>query len=262
MVRRARSFSSSGVISCHYNCEMAQLYAGTSGFAYPSWKPAFYPAGLPDKRFLEHYATRLNSVEINYTYHRTPSAATLEKWVRATPEHFRFALKAHMRLTHVMRLRNAQEATDLFVRAIDPLRAVKRLGPLLFQLPPNLKCDVNLLDDYVSALPKDLQYAFEFRHESWLQEPVYEVLRRHGISLCVAESERMEAPEVITAGFVYYRLRKPEYSSEDLDEIARRSNALVAEGRTLYLMFKHEETPEGALNAERVLTQVRARAAS
>jgi uncharacterized protein YecE (DUF72 family) len=241
---------------------MAQLYAGTSGFAYPTWKPDFYPAGLPEKRFLEHYSTRLNSVEVNYTYHRTPSAATLENWVRATPEHFRFALKAHMRLTHVMRLRNAQEATELFLRAIDPLRALKRLGPLLFQLPPNLKCDVSLLDDYVSALPQDLQYAFEFRHPSWLQDSIYDVLRRHGISLCVAESERLEVPEVITADFVYYRLRKPEYSTADLDEIAARARALVAEGRTLYLMFKHVETPVGALNAERVLKQARASTAA
>jgi uncharacterized protein YecE (DUF72 family) len=124
-----------------------------------------------------------------------------------------------------------------------------------------LKCDVNLLEEYVSALPGDLQYAFEFRHASWLQEPVYDVLRRHGISLCVAESERLEVPEVITAAFVYYRLRKPEYSASDLDEIAARARALVADGRTLYLMFKHEETPEGALNAERVLAQVRTAAA-
>jgi uncharacterized protein YecE (DUF72 family) len=232
---------------------MAQLYAGTSGFAYPSWKPAFYPAGLPDKKFLEHYATRLNSVEINYTYRRTPTLATLEGWVRATPEHFRFALKAHMRLTHVMRLRNAQEATELFLKAIDPLRAVRRLGPLLFQLPPTLKCDVPLLEDYVAALPRDLQYAFEFRHTSWLQDPVYDVLRRYGVSLCVAESEKLDVPEVITADFVYYRLRKPDYSEADVAEIGARARALVAEGRNLYLMFKHEETPEGALNAERVL---------
>jgi uncharacterized protein YecE (DUF72 family) len=240
---------------------MAQLYAGTSGFAYPSWKPAFYPEGLPDKRFLEHYATRLNSVEINYTYHRTPTAATLEGWVRATPAHFRFALKAHMRLTHVLRLRNAGEATEFFLRAIDPLRAVKRLGPLLFQLPPNFKCDVSLLEEYLSSLPGDLQYAFEFRHESWLQEAVYDLLRRHGVSLCVAESEKLEIPEVITADFVYYRLRKPEYTDRDIDEIVARARALSAQGRTLYLMFKHEETPEGALNAERVLTRVSAAAA-
>lgn len=233
---------------------MAQLYAGTSGFAYPSWKPAFYPAGLPDKKFLEHYATRLNSVEVNYTYHRTPTLSTLEGWVRSTPEHFRFALKAHMRLTHVLRLRNAQEATELFLKAIDPLRAVRRLGPLLFQLPPSLKCDVPLLEEYVALLPRDLQYAFEFRHASWLVDPVYEVLRKYGISLCVAESEKLEVPEVITADFVYYRLRKPDYSEADVAEIGARARALVGEGRTLYLMFKHEESPEGALNAERVLT--------
>jgi uncharacterized protein YecE (DUF72 family) len=239
---------------------MAQLYAGTSGFAYPSWKPDFYPAGLPDRKFLEHYASRLNCVEINYTFRRTPAPATLESWVRATPSHFQFALKAHMRLTHVMRLRDARDATDVFLRAIDPLRAVRRLGPLLFQLPPNFKCDLALLGEYLAGLPADLHYAFEFRHPSWLQQPVYDLLRRHGVALCVAESEKFEVPEVITADFVYYRLRKPEYSAADLDEIASRSRALIAEGRTLYLMFKHEETADGALNAERVLARTQAAA--
>jgi uncharacterized protein YecE (DUF72 family) len=240
---------------------MGQLYAGTSGFAYPTWKPVFYPAGLPDKQFLQHYATRLNCVEINYTYHRTPSAATLESWVRATPEHFRFALKAHMRITHVLRLREAREATAAFLRAIDPLRVVRRLGPLLFQLPPTLKCDVALLEEYVAALPTELRYAFEFRHSSWLQEAVYDVLRRHNISLCVAESERLEVPEVITTDFVYYRLRKPEYSLSDLEEIAARAKDLAGAGKTLYLIFKHEETPEGALHAERVLAMANATSA-
>jgi len=232
---------------------MATLYAGTSGFAYPAWKPGFYPAKLPANQFLKHYATRLNSVEINYTFRRLPSGGTLATWVEATPPGFLFAVKANQRITHILRLKNAAEATDLFLRMIDPLRSARRLGPVLFQLPPNLKCDAALLGAYLATLPKDLRYAFEFRHESWLAEPVYEVLRRHNVSLCVAESERLEVPEVITADFVYYRLRKPNYTEADIDEFAARARDLLATGRDLFLMFKHEETPEGAIHAESLL---------
>jgi uncharacterized protein YecE (DUF72 family) len=232
---------------------MATLYAGTSGFAYPAWKPGFYPAKLPAKQFLHHYAQRLNCVEINYTFRRLPSASTLQNWVEATPPGFVFAVKANQRITHILRLKNAAEATALFLKMIDPLRSARRLGPILFQLPPQLKCDEALLRDFLELLPADLRYAFEFRHTSWLAEPVYEQLRRRNIALCLAESEKLEVPKVITADFVYYRLRKPEYTEADVDAIAAGARELLSTGRDLYLMFKHEETPEGALNAERLL---------
>ena len=232
---------------------MATLYAGTSGFAYPAWKPGFYPAKMPANQFLKHYSERLNCVEINYTLRRLPSESTLANWVEATRPGFVFAVKANMRITHILRLKNAAEATELFFRKIDPLRTSRRLGPVLFQLPPAMKCDSALLADYVAALPAGLRYAFEFRHPSWLTDEVYDVLRARNVSLCVAESERLEVPEVITADFVYYRLRKPDYTAADIDTIAARSRELLAAGRDLYLMFKHEETPEGALNAETIL---------
>src|SRR5215471_6502332 len=232
---------------------MATLYAGTSGFAYPNWKPQFYPAKMPAKDFLGHYAQRLNCVEINYTFRRLPAAATLESWVEATPSGFVFAVKANMRITHIQRLKNAEQATELFFRMIDPLRTARRLGPVLFQLPPAMKCDVALLKSYLELLPEGMRYAFEFRHPSWLVDDVYDALRSRNVSLCVAESERLEVPEVITADFVYYRLRKPDYTEEDVAAFAARSKELLATGRDLYLMFKHEETPEGALNAERLL---------
>jgi uncharacterized protein YecE (DUF72 family) len=229
---------------------MATLFAGTSGFAYPAWKPAFYPAKLPAKGFLAYYSERLNCVEINYTFRRLPAASTLEAWVGATRAGFVFAVKANMRITHILRLKNAEQATDIFLKAIDPLRTSRRLGPVLFQLPPNMKCDAAVLRDYLALLPNGMRYAFEFRHESWLTEPVYEELRRRNVALCLAESEKLEIPEVVTADFVYYRLRKPDYSEADVDAIAARARELLATGRDLYLMFKHEESPEGALNAE------------
>ena len=202
---------------------------------------------------MKHYAERLNCVEINYTFRRLPAAATLATWVEATPAGFVFAVKANMRITHILRLKNAGQATEMFFKAIDPLRTSRRLGPVLFQLPPQMKCDAALLRDYLALLPNGMRYAFEFRHNSWLAEPVYEELRRRNISLCVAESEKLEVPEVITADFVYYRLRMPDYSEEDIDAFAARSKELLATGRDLYLMFKHEETPEGAMNAEKLL---------
>jgi len=235
---------------------MATLYAGTSGFAYSAWKPGFYPAKTPSNQFLKHYAGRLNCVEINYTFRRLPSAATLQSWVEATPPGFVFAVKANMRITHILRLKNAGQATEMFLNAIDPLRTSRHLGPILFQLPPAMKCDAGLLRAYLELLPEGVRYAFEFRHPSWLADEVYGLLRERNISLCVAESEKLEVPEVITADFVYYRLRKPDYTEADIDAFAARSKELLNAGRDLYLMFKHEETPDGALNAELLLKKV------
>jgi uncharacterized protein YecE (DUF72 family) len=231
---------------------MAQLYCGTSGFAYAGWKPDFYPAKVSQKDFLKHYATRLNAVEINYTFRQLPSASTLEKWVEATPSGFVFACKAHQRITHIQRLKES-EFTPLFFRAIDPLRSARRLGPVLFQLPPNLKCDVALLSAFLEKLSPDLRYTFEFRNISWLVDEVYRLLEKHQVSLCLAESDKLEIPQVITAGFVYSRLRKADYTSEERAEIKERVAQMLAGGRDVYVFFKHEDTPAGALYAEALL---------
>jgi uncharacterized protein YecE (DUF72 family) len=201
---------------------------------------------------MSYYAERLNAVEINYTFRRLPSASTLENWVNETRPGFVFPLKAHMRITHIQRLKPS-EFTEVFFRAIDPLRAARRLGPVLFQLPPALKCDEALLADFLATLPRDLRCAFEFRHSSWLHDKVYDLLKKYSIALCLAESEKLVIPEVVTAGFVYSRLRMPEYSSEDRAEIASRVEQMLSDGRDLYVFFKHEETPAGALYAEELL---------
>src|SRR5215470_7458089 len=148
---------------------MPNLYAGTSGFAYPSWKPDFYPQKLPSKKFLSFYAERLNAVEVNYTFRRLPSASTLENWVSQTRAGFVFPLKAHMRITHIQRLKPS-EFTEVFFKAIDPLRTARRLGPVLFQLPPAMKSDPALLGEFLGSLPRENRYAFEFRHPSWLAD--------------------------------------------------------------------------------------------
>jgi len=231
---------------------MASLFAGTSGFAYPTWKPDFYPPKLPAKDFLKHYATRLNAVEINYTFRQLPKTATLENWIQATPEGFTFVCKAHQRITHIMRLQES-EFTEVFFKAIDPLRATRRLGPVLFQLPPNLKADLATLTAFVEKLPPDIRCAFEFRNASWLVDDVYRLFEKHGIALCLAESDKFEVPEVLTAGFVYVRLRKEDYSSEERAAIAERMRGMLAAGRDVYVFFKHEDTPAGAMYAEELL---------
>jgi uncharacterized protein YecE (DUF72 family) len=232
---------------------MATLFAGTSGFAYPAWKPRFYPADLPAARFLEYYAGRLNCVEINYTFRHLPSASTLAAWVRATPPGFLFAVKAHQRITHMLRLRGAEQITADFLKALDPLREAGRLGPVLFQLPPNLKSDPERLAAYLALLPADLRFAFEFRHTSWFTDDTYELLRRRGVALCVAESEKLAVPDVVTADFAYYRMRKPAYSEAEIAGMANRARELLADERDLFLMFKHEEDAGGAEEAERLL---------
>jgi uncharacterized protein YecE (DUF72 family) len=227
-----------------------RLFAGTSGFSYPAWKPDFYPKDVPAKKFLEHYASRLNSVEANYTFRRLVAGSTLQNWLAATPAEFQFACKAHQNLTHIMKMKDAESFTDVFLKSLEPLRAARRLGPVLFQFAPTFKCDLARLDGYLPLLPKDIRFAFEFRHLSWLVDEVYERLAARNLALCLAESDRLEVPKVFTADFVYFRLRKGDYTDEGRAEIAERVDAILGGGRDAYVYFKHEEDPRGAIWAE------------
>jgi uncharacterized protein YecE (DUF72 family) len=216
-----------------------QLYCGTSGFAYPSWKPSFYPATLPSGKFLSHYADRLNAVEINYTYRRIASAATFEKWVAATPPGFLFLPKAHMKITHSLKLAGAEEFTRFFLESLEP----------------GFKADRERLANFTRLLPKDTRVAFEFRNTTWFDEDIYRVLRESNAALCLAENENLETPHVLTADFVYLRLRKPDYTQSELDSIAYRTGQYLANCYPTFAIFKHEETPAGALYAERLLNR-------
>ncbi len=237
---------------------MAQLFAGTSGFSYTAWKPDFYPKELPSRRFLEYYATRLNSVEVNYTFRQMPSSKTLEGWLASTPVGFAFACKAHMRLTHVMKMKDAGAFTETFLRSLEPLRASRRLGPVLYQFAPSFKCDLARLDEYLPLLPRDVRFAFEFRHESWLSDAVYERLAQFNVALCLAESERLIVPRVFTADFGYFRLRQGDYPEPSRLEIASGVRTLIGSGRDAYVYFKHEDDPRGALWAEELLKRTSA----
>jgi uncharacterized protein YecE (DUF72 family) len=234
------------------------FHVGTSGWAYPSWKPGFYPEKLPAKKFLEHYATRLSSVEVNYTFRSLPSEAMLSGWLAATGPDFAFSFKAPQRITHFSRLKNCAGLVADFHAALAPALRANKLGVTLFQLPPNLKADPALLDNFLAdARQPGFRPAFEFRHESWFVDEVFAVLRRHQAALCVAESDELESPDIATAPFRCYRLRKSEYAAEELANVAARMRAAASASEGgIFLYFKHEESPVGALNAAALLREL------
>jgi uncharacterized protein YecE (DUF72 family) len=231
---------------------MGKIFAGTSGWAYTSWKPEFYPEKLSAKKFLSYYAGRLNSVEVNYTFRSIPSEKLLAGWIEATPPEFKFAIKAHQRITHFKRLRDADGVTAEFLDSLQPLRKARKLGPVLFQLRESFKCDVPVLKDFLKTLPYGTQAALEFRNASWFCDDVYDLLRKANVALCQAESEDLETPAVDTADYSYLRLRKESYSAKARDEISKRVTGLARKG-AVFAYFKHEETPEGAAHAEELL---------
>ena len=218
-----------------------RLWTGTSGFSYKEWKGSFYPEKLPATKMLEYYSRQLSSVEINNTFYRLPRAEMLEKWAAQVPDDFAFVLKASRRITHMKRLKDAGDPLDYLVTtAVGALGA--RLGPILFQLPPYLRKDVERLRDFLAIVPDTVRAAFEFRHESWFGDDVYQALADHGAALVTADTGEGEAPVVETAGFGYARLRRPGYGEAELAEWAaalRRSA-----WSDVFVFFKHED--EGA----------------
>jgi uncharacterized protein YecE (DUF72 family) len=237
---------------------MAQLYAGTSGWAYPSWKPDFYPAKLPQKNFLQHYSTQLNTVEVNFTFRQLVKDTTIQKWIAETPAGFRFGVKAHQVITHIKRLKNTEDFVPRFLATIQPLAQAGKLGPVLFQLPPNLKADTSLLEQFLATLPRAVPSAFEFRHASWFTDEIFALLKKNNRALCVAETEERTTPDEVTADFCYYRYRKPSYTAEERRVMVGRLLEHRSQGRDAFAYFKHEETPEGAMYAVELLKEVTA----
>jgi uncharacterized protein YecE (DUF72 family) len=233
--------------------DTASIYLGCSGWAYPTWKPGFYPAKLPAKKFLEYYASRFNSVEVNYTFRALPSRSTIAGWLAQTTENFRFSFKAPQRITHFQRLQDCGPQLEAFAGSIQPVTDAGRLGLALFQLPPNFPADIDRLASFLAeATPRHLRIAFEFRHPSWFDAATYRLLERHEAALCVAESDELQTPDVVTAPFSCYRLRKADYSDAELAAIAGKLKERAA-GGDVFAYFKHEEDPTGALRATAVL---------
>lgn len=215
------------------------VWVGTSGFQYPEWKGKFYPADLSTRKMLESYAGRFNTTESNYTFRRVPSVQTLQDWAERTPSKFRFSLKAPQEITHRRRLRGCTRAVNRFWAAAQHLG--RKLGPVLFQLPPFLRGDIALLGDFLQSLPRGVKAAFEFRHESWFNDEVFGLLKHQGAALCIADSETLHTPALYPATFAYYRLRDESYRSTDIRRWAKTIQAQPAGVKDTFVYFKHEQ---------------------
>lgn len=228
-----------------------RLYVGTSGFAYKEWKPEFYPADLKSADMLRYYAERFSSVEMNNTFYRTPTEKRLREWAEQTPESFVFTLKAPQKITHFARLRDPEENLSFFLEAARALGT--RLGCILFQCPPSLRYDAELLDGFLAALPGEpFRFAMEFRHASWSTDEVKEKLAANNVAWCVADTDEGKAPMVRTSeSFIYLRLRGLEYTDEDLRAWAKETVAVLQDGSDAYVYFKHEDDPSGIRFAQR-----------
>jgi uncharacterized protein YecE (DUF72 family) len=238
-----------------------RVFAGTSGWAYPAWKPGFYPDGLSSRKFLSFYSAKLNSVEVNYTFRKLPTAAMIERWLRDTGDGFRFSFKAPQRITHFNRLRDSNAVLGEFFDALKPVAAAGKLGLVLFQLPPNFKADLPRLRAFLGepafrrkSAPR---IAFEFRHPSWFTPETAALLRKRNAAFCIAETDDLTTPQLHTAAtHSCFRLRHAGgYKPRQIAAFAARFRALAAE-REVYAYFKHEDEPTGALNAAALLKRL------
>lgn len=220
-----------------------QIFTGTSGFSYPAWRGSFYPEKMPTTRMLEHYATRLSTVEINNTFYRMPKPEILAGWAALTPPGFRFAPKAPQQITHRQRLAGSADSAAFFWKTVAVLG--ERLGPALFQLPPNMKKDLPRLTDFLALLPAGARAAFEFRHESWFDDAVYAALAERGAALCIAEAEELKTPSVPTTGWGYLRLRRMDYDDAAVAVWTAWLREQQGKWSEAYVYFKHEDAGRG-----------------
>jgi uncharacterized protein YecE (DUF72 family) len=227
-------------------------WVGTSGYNYPEWKGSFYPEKMPAAKMLPFYAQAFSTVEINYTFYRVPNEKILSGWDRETPPGFKLTLKAPKRITHIAKLRDCAELLQYFTRTAATLGP--KLGALLFQLPPYLRRDLELLDQFLTLLPQDCCAAFEFRHASWMDQEVFARLRARNLALCVADSEKFSTPVEITASYGYFRLRDEGYTPDDLQRWARVIRDSTAACGDVFVYFKHEEAGKGPQFARLLLS--------
>jgi uncharacterized protein YecE (DUF72 family) len=219
------------------------IWIGTSGYNYPEWRGSFYPADLAAAKMLPYYAARFPTVEINYTFYRMPNEKLVAGWAAQTPSPYKLTLKAPRRITHDSRLKNCKPLVDAFCQAASSLGG--KLGALLFQLPPNLKKDLALFDQFLADLPPRVCAAFEFRHTSWLDEDVFARLAARNLALCVADSAKLATPVRVTADYAYFRLRDEGYTPADIGRWAETIAQATASLRDTFVYFKHEEQGKG-----------------
>ena len=226
---------------------------GTSGYSYKEWKGNFYPEKLPDKEMLRFYAKQFSTVEINHSFYRMPTESALQNWAQSVPQGFRFALKAHQRITHIKRLRDCESALKRFLEVASVLNDGDHLGPILIQLPPTFKFDRSVLEDFLALRPSAFLFAFEARHPSWYTEETYEVLRKLSTALCLSETDKQTPPDVITAGFTYARLRLEDYTPKQIRAWKQRFDVWLEQGVDVYVYFKHEDAGKAPAYARRLL---------
>ncbi len=224
------------------------IWIGTSGYNYPEWKGTFYPGDLAAAKMLPYYAERLSTVEVNYTFYRMPTAKVVCGWAAATPPTFRFALKAPKRITHIAKLRDCEPLVKAFLDAAAALGP--QLGPILFQLAPTHRKDLPALQAFTASLPPHARAAFEFRHPSWFDADVLDLLRSHALALCVADSEKLSTPVEITADYAYFRLRDEGYGPEDIRRWAQVIHEQTSACKDVFVYFKHEESGKGPALAQ------------
>ena len=228
-----------------------ELWIGTSGFQYAEWKGTFYPEDMPTSKMLPYYAERFATTEINYSFHRIPSGKTIEGWFKATPDRFKFSLKAPQKVTHWAKLRNCGDTLRFFHQVICDLET--KLGCVLFQLPPTLKKDAPLLEAFLADVPDGMRCAFEFRDPAWFSDDVYELLKRTNAALCVADSEKVATPAIATADYGYLRLRREDYQDVDIARWADAVRARAAHWSDAFVYFKHEASGIGPKFAKQMI---------
>lgn len=231
-----------------------EIRVGTSGWNYPEWKGSFYPADMKPAAMLPYYAARFSTVEVNNTFYRMPTAKAVHGWAAAVPARFVFVLKAPQRITHFARLRDVDEPVRVFCDTARLLGA--RLGPLLFQLPPNFKLDTGRLADLLALLPPDVRAAFEFRNATWFTDEVYTRLAGRNAALCIADNDDGATPAVATADWGYLRLRATGYADGDLRGWLATMRRVGARWRDAFVFFKHEEAGTGPALGGRLLELV------
>jgi uncharacterized protein YecE (DUF72 family) len=239
---------------------MAKLWIGTSGWHYKHWIGNFYPKGLPSSEMLAHYTLTFDTVELNNTFYKLPARESLISWRDSTPPHFHFAVKGSRFLTHMKKLKNAEEGLRRFLDSVDVLGA--KLGPLLFQLPPNLEVDVERLQRFLSLLPRDISSVFEFRNPTWNDKNVFAVLERHNAAYCIYELAGYATPYTMTADFTYVRLHGPggkyqgKYDEKTLSSWARRIHSWAEKMKAVYVYFDNDDSgyaPQNALQLKEML---------
>jgi uncharacterized protein YecE (DUF72 family) len=219
-----------------------KLYVGTSGYSYKEWKGSFYPEKIPAAEMLSYYASRLPAVELNNTFYRMPQRNMVESWRAQVPDDFRFSVKAAQRITHFKRLKDAGDETKYMLETVSALE--DRLGVVLFQLPPNMKKDLERLESFLKQLPENTPAAFEFRHPTWFDDDVIELLKSQNRALCVSDTDELPTSHIDrTADWGYLRLRRVQYSETDLAEWLKRIQA--QNWKTAFVFFKHEDEGTG-----------------